>query len=566
MRSAALLPACLLFLPGCPTRDHLLPGVPDGGTPSSISITAPTSPTYTNGSVEISVAVQGVTDTSITLQANGSTIGTVAPPQNSFEWDTTSTAEGSYQLTAATNVGGRTLTSSPITIVVDRTAPTIKTLTPTPGASNVVLAAPLVLTFSEPVVASAITPSFVSVAAGAVTVPTTLTTSADAQTVTVEITDKSTLTLPATFTASFSTTGITDLAGNQLVLPAASWTWMVPDWIKLAPFASSAPPQLVVGPDLHPIVSYQQCVAGSSNGCEPVLHVTVNDGQAWNDLGTPGPDAAVASSLAVDSKSQPVVSWAADDDTGVPFVSVSFWNGSGWAAALPPLSDAGGAGTSIDATVLRLDGSDNPIVGWKHTSSSAASDVFVAHWNGLSWDSSFGQVGLGEDQSFDLEIDDQANPTVGFLASTNTGAATWNGSAWTMTPFIGASTPFVALDASGSPLMLETSSGWIVEHLTGDTWLPAVSSPLPVSSMSTAPHLLTDGNHHPIVAWVDESSGPAKLGLARWTGTKWDTRPGLFNAGGAPAGSPPALAVDARGSVWVAWSEALEVQVWMSNY
>jgi hypothetical protein len=76
--------------------------------------------------------------------------------------------------------------------------------------------------------------------------------------------------------------------------------------------------------------------------------------------------------------------------------------------------------------------------------------------------------------------------------------------------------------------------------------------------------LAPDGS--PVVAWVDTSKG-VRLGVARWTGTAWDTRLGLFNAGQNPANTiVPELVVDPRGSVWVAWKEGTEIQVWMSNH
>jgi hypothetical protein len=565
MRSVVLWLGLLPLAAGCPTRDHLLANGADAATSTSISITAPTSPLYTNGSVSVAVSVEGRTETSIVLQANGGPIATLAPTQNTFQWDTTTTPEGSYDVTAETVVGGRTVVSDPVTIVVDRTAPTITSLTPAPGATSVVFAAPIQVMFSEPLVASTIKPSFVAVSAGAMALPTTLVLGAGGRTATIAITDHSSLSLPATLTATLSATGITDLAGNPLAVPPGAWTWTVPDWIKLAPLASTAPPQLAVGPDSHPVVAYEQCVGGGPNGCGSILHVAVNDGQAWNDLGTPGPQAAIAPSLAVNSQSQPVLSWTMSDSTGTPAVEVATWNGSSW-SPLPTVGDAVEGGTSIDATVLRLDGADNPVIGWKETLSSMGSDVFVARWNGAAWDSSLGQLGLGDVQSFDVQLDATGDPAVGFISTLQTGAAIWSGSGWSMTPFIGARTPFVGFDGSGNPLMLQTGSGWIVEHLTNNTWLPAVSSPVPVSAMSVAPHLTTSLVHQPIVGWIDQSIPPSKVGLARWTGSKWDTRAGLFNAGSGPAGAPPAIVVDPRGSLWLAWSEDLQIQVWMSNY
>jgi hypothetical protein len=68
-----------------------------------------------------------------------------------------------------------------------------------------------------------------------------------------------------------------------------------------------------------------------------------------------------------------------------------------------------------------------------------------------------------------------------------------------------------------------------------------------------------------VVAWLD-TTGPEKIGVARWTGTTWDVRFGLFSAGATLQVVTPALAVDPHGNIWVAWLEDGLIQVWMSNY
>jgi hypothetical protein len=78
--------------------------------------------------------------------------------------------------------------------------------------------------------------------------------------------------------------------------------------------------------------------------------------------------------------------------------------------------------------------------------------------------------------------------------------------------------------------------------------------------------LTTGVDHLPVVAWLD-TTGPAKVGLARWTGTAWNARDGLFNANGIVLNTEsPGVMVDARGSAWVSWREGSSVNVWMSNY
>jgi hypothetical protein len=67
--------------------------------------------------------------------------------------------------------------------------------------------------------------------------------------------------------------------------------------------------------------------------------------------------------------------------------------------------------------------------------------------------------------------------------------------------------------------------------------------------------------------WLD-TNPPISIGMAHWTGTLWDLRFGLFNAGAAvdPPSQIPELVVDVDGHFWVAWQESGKINVWKSNY
>jgi hypothetical protein len=96
-------------------------------------------------------------------------------------------------------------------------------------------------------------------------------------------------------------------------------------------------------------------------------------------------------------------------------------------------------------------------------------------------------------------------------------------------------------------------------------WVPVVMN-LTTSSSWSAPRLALGNDGAPVAAWLDTSNG-VRIGVARWTGTSWDTRFGTFNAGQNPLNNiVPELAVDAKGKIWVAWQEGPAAQVWMSNY
>ena len=87
-----------------------------------------------------------------------------------------------------------------------------------------------------------------------------------------------------------------------------------------------------------------------------------------------------------------------------------------------------------------------------------------------------------------------------------------------------------------------------------------------MSTNASYPSLTSDEDHQPVAAWVSPSTSTAGVGLARWTGTSWDKRPGLATGGGTPNSWQPALTVDGRNDMWIGWGEGSYVNVWMSNY
>ena len=121
-------------------------------------------------------------------------------------------------VTAQLPTNGSTATSNAITVVVDRTPPQVvlSSLVPAIGAGNVVLAAPIQASFSEPVLGSTVTPAAIPIqTASGTTLPTTVALSSDGKTATIQITSShGTFTLGQAFNGSF-TNAITDLAGSS---------------------------------------------------------------------------------------------------------------------------------------------------------------------------------------------------------------------------------------------------------------------------------------------------------------------------------------------------------------
>ena len=605
MRALAVLFASIL-LAGCPTRNQVQ-GTSDGSTPdsdgarsdgahvdgskadgdgstavvlNSVSITSPTATTtYTNGSVSIVVSTDHPTSAPISIVATGAnaaTVGTVTAPQASFNWNTTGVAEGTYSVTAQLTSNGKTVVSNAVNIVVDRTPPqvVVSSLVPAPSAADVVLVAPIVAGFSEPLLPSTVTSSTITIqTASASTLPTTVSLSADGKTATLLITSDKGIALDQAFIGTFSSS-ITDLAGNPLVHLTTTWSWDVPSWIKYAPLASNSPPLVAVGSNYQPILGYTVCGPGNSGDqCPLLMHVAVSDGQAWTDLGVPGMGATSSNStIFVDAKNHPVVAWGYETTAAAGEVLFAAWDGTAWqTTTYPPILLAAASGAAVDAVALAVDAMGYPVVAYRsdiYAPTTTTTEIYVARWTGSAWDTSFGAIGDPSSKTFDIVLNDQNAPIVSVVDSTNaSGVFIWGGTSWAFTGGAGATSASLALDVNGSPVMLNSvTTNWVPGHLTNGTWLPVVSNPVPSSPTSSNPSLASGTDRLPVVAWYDPSQSPAGIGLARWAGSGWDNRAGFANGGNFPSSAAPALIVDARNDIWVGWRENAKIYVWMSNY
>lgn len=583
-----------VLLAGCPTRPRVAGN--DGGTSSdgdmdggggdaadgtagdggddagnpSIRIVSPPSMTYANGNVVVQVAVSGGTPAKVQLLRNDMAWQEVAPPFQ-YTWDTTPAPDGDYVLTATATINGKVVSSTPVTVSVDHTPPKVTGVTPASGSISVDITEPIRVTFSEPVVPATVTDASVQLTAGGSAVASTVALAADALSLTITITDRQALTLPAVLVGTLAAT-ITDRAGNALAPLDAPWTWTVPAWIKLPSLATQLPPRLAVGSDRRPVVLNVTLEMVNGNYVEDVHVARYASGQWDTTLGTPTTTRDTARngySLALDSKDQPVVAWT--ETSSQSKIQVGAWTGTAW-TSFPALDAINAVGADGSVPSVAVDGSGRPIVAWKEvTGNSPTYDAFAARWNGTAWTPLNG-TGFAGGAGFlqlaggpELALDAQGNPVFGWLSELGSGVSTWTGTDWAKSQaLVGGFTPYPVVDATGAPLVAAKSTALHVLK-AGVSWTEVVPMPLTTSASWNAPRLALAPNGAPVVAWVDTTSG-VRLGVARWTGTAWDTRFGLFNAGQNPSTIVPELVVDARESVWVSWMEGMAIQVWMSNY
>jgi hypothetical protein len=535
---------------------------------------APASTTYTNNKVMLAVTVtpSDHAPQHIQLTRNDQPWMTLSAPFTFF-WDTASETEGTYNIIASASVGGDVINSNTITVVVDRTAPTV-TLHPGNNATNVALSDPIELVFSEAIDPSTVSTSSVTLKDGVgndLTATSTLST--DMKTLTVTI-GKPITNFPVAINGVLNGT-VKDPAGNALVSPAA-WSWMAPLWVKLPSFLGSSP-RLAKDPSGNPFMLYQLPPASAS--VFPTLalvHYVI--GSTW-DTTIPAPTTAMANSLAlaVDGTGAPIVGWG---DPSSSHVTVSRYTASAW-VPYTGNADTGLTGqTGVQS--IALDAQGNPIVGLSDiTEQMSPPGGDVARWMTTAW-----QLLTPFPQGF-------ANPP--FLATDSTGAPTalagqtlqrlvnqsWLNIPLPPSPQTAEAT--LAIDSQDRPVLLFSATAGAAFVLTAstyaNTWTPfspaVTNTPQPIQEA----HIAIAPGDIPVVAWAQPNGSGQDLLVGRYTpaaGTQpaaWNTTFGSINALGAGTGKAgdAQLFVDSAGRPCVAFDEfststnSTSVYVWKSN-
>lgn len=108
-------------------------------TPPTVSLTAPANGAVVSGSgyTTISASASDASGVSrLELFLDGTSLGWTSSTSYNFSWTTQSVSSGSHTLTAvATDIYGNVATSSPVSVGVDRAAPSVSISSPTAGAT-----------------------------------------------------------------------------------------------------------------------------------------------------------------------------------------------------------------------------------------------------------------------------------------------------------------------------------------------------------------------------------------------------------------------------------------------
>jgi hypothetical protein len=484
------------------------------GSSLAIAIARPASPTYTNKAIEIGINVSGSGPSpAVQLLDNGILLTTLSTNPYVFTWDTTTAAEGSHQLVAQAAVGGQIVSSAPVTIVVDRSPPSIVSRSPGSGDGNVSLTDPVQIVFSEAIAGSSVTATAVRLTLGSAAVASMATLGADGKTIGAVIADRASLGLPGTMTETVATS-ITDLAGNPFA--GASWSFSVPLWVDLGTVAGYGP-KIMLDPSGVPVVMTRT---------SSLQIARYAGGTNW-DTSIPSPNTAATGTgdFSISPSGEIFVAWT--ESSSQP-VHVARWTGATWDRSYGTLLTSPTA--SAEGVQIAHTSTGQPVVRWVEPITMGRGPGYVSRWTGSSWTPYADAPG---DYSGPIVLDRSDFPIVeaGYRISR------WTGSSW-ISP-LGMNLFGLAINSSDQAVALQVEFGSSIQPVglskTGvlADYVPGLAgqSPDGIASYRVA----IDNLDKPIVTWhsnVDGTFANAQLHVARWTGAEWDQRYGIFtNAG-----------------------------------
>jgi hypothetical protein len=268
---------------------------------------------------------------------------------------------------------------------------------------------------------------------------------------------------------------------------------------------------------------------GDDAGPMPGPCDNVPSSQGWEAVGgalsgLPGGTDSLIPDIAIDGDCRPVIAFHEAAVGEEENVFVYRWEGGAW----QPLGGALDATGQTDkwTTGVRIATFEDEIyVMWAEITPDNAVSVFVAQWNGTSWDI-LGNTQASGLLSFDMSlvIDPQGRPV-----------AAWN-----------------ARDGFNMPTQIRVarweSPNWIA--LGG----PIKDDPTRPAASALSPELVIDANGNPVVAWSESSY----LHTRRWNGSSWAPVNGQpIDAVMDPSGAFDAnLALTPNGEILYGWRES----------
>ena len=370
-----------------------------GGSGDSNDTTAPTAPTVASLTTESTTpTISGTFDANdvaggFTVQVNSITytLGTDAALTNSGNtWSLTipagsELALGTYEVLAtATDGSGNAATdiTSNELVVQDITAPTVSSVTPLNGATDVALSTTVTAAFNEDIFAASVDSGSFTLAANS---SVSGTVSFDGASKIATFTPDSGLALAATYTATL-TTGITDLVGNGLAsdynwsFTTVDGSWGTAEVAENDTTNNFNYPSVVLEDNGDAIVVWQSStpsdiwanryVAGSGWGTPELIETNANG--------------AYTPHVAGDGNGNAIAVWGQSDGTAISIWANRYVAGTGWGTA--ELIEAGDAGDAFDPRIV-FDGSGNASAVWWQSDGTYENTVANRYTAGSGWGS-----------------------------------------------------------------------------------------------------------------------------------------------------------------------------------
>jgi hypothetical protein len=445
---------------------------------------------------------------------------------------------------------------------------------------NVLFADPIQVVFSEAIDPATI-PGAITLTTGAGQIATTAALGADGKTVTVSLSDRRSVALPADVTVAVKAT-VADLAGNQLG-PTDTWSWNAPVWVKL-PMLAGKFPEVAMGSDDRPLI-LNAVEQGSSGSNDFLLQLArLGATRTW-DTTTPSPqgprpDSKVSSrgALAVGSDGLAIVAWPESQASAAASMHVAKWTGTAWDKSYGQIDGVSASGTNTFNPAPAFSPAGDLFLAWAEQNPSAFA-TFAAKWTGSSWDTSYGNLGVVGANPPVLKFDSMSRPVLTYSTTGSmAGVSRWTGAAWSTLPtYATQSTPTLAVDATDRPVVASTAGTseqylrlWFFNSTTWGEEIPAV----PTGLQPAEAQLLIPADGHPVIAWTefDSTAGARVVRVTRHTGMQWDFAYGSLDghAGASSDGITPRIVLDRAGSPIVTWQETDgtldSTYVWRSNH
>ncbi|MCY1023422.1 hypothetical protein [Pyxidicoccus sp. MSG2] len=537
---APLAAAHLLALSGCGSlSEGGPPPTPEPLAPDTLvlDINGEKEWEYARGQVLITVQTTGPTPDTVELLHRGKPLATMLPPFQ-FTWDTTSEEEGAHPLTARAKWSEVTFTSKVHTVVVDRTPPVFFGAFPGSVSSVPFNNQNFGVYFSEAILPSSLPGSQIKYQSNDRFINSAVTQDEFGYILNATHPALESSGYAHTRSAVFHAEGLTDLAGNPLVMPGGadlSWSWNV-------------------------LAYSHHHVVGSAAG-------------------------RVA--MAAGAGGAHVIAFASGEISRGRNIHVRQWTEKGGGDIGGPLV----AGTSTDTTsvrdpVVQVGSDGQPIVAFlQRERDDVGFALHVFRWSSTKWLSVGDRVDAPEDGEVlgaALVLDRLGRPVVAWSTPRGIHAARFETDQWkelggALPSHAAALAPALAVDPEGRVIVAwvgavdaQSETGLFVRRWQEDTGWAPVKTGEPIREHDfgpdmtfEAPRVAIDSSGEPLVVWAEHHTyGPGDsrgwICSARvsaldsdWLTSSFDADASGYNVRPEVA---PAVAVDTSGREWISWT------------